>query len=336
MTRVLAIRDAAEAALELTASWIAEQHGTPLLTDTSRLDPAAAAAKALTPYLQGRDTASGWIAVDQAGTGLALLGASLHITDEDQPGSSFLPERFAQVGLGGAIVCGENDIDLLEDLLHPIREDARERSITRLMVSTRPHDWLLGSFWRAQGLQPEKWLAGSRTELVPELRDRPVTVRPAVPADADRLTELCLEEHDYHAQHTTAARRKNQAVGPTRRYVQEGLAETDHPRCLVAEDSSTGSLVGCLFLRINEHPEDSATGMIMPRRRAFIGLTSVTSEWRGRGAGTALVNEARRVISRQEVDYIFLFYVDSNDLSRRFWSRRGFSPVALDLAGNVL
>lgn len=336
MVSIARISEVPEEALRLISGWVSAQHGTPLLSDTASTDPAAAAAAVLDPYLQQRAMSSGWAAVDERGEVRALLGASLQITDEDHPGYSFLPERFAQVGLGHCIVREERDIGLLEGLLEKVRADAAEHSITRLMVTTRPHDWLLGSFWRTQGLQPEKWMAGRRSEPIPAVRDRQVALRIARRDDEEQLIALCREEHEYHALHTSAPHRRNQALAPTRRYVQDAFEETDYPRCLVAGDPETGALVGCLFLRINQQPSVSVLGPIMPQRRAFIGLTSVTESWRGRGAGAALTDYALRIVAEHGAGYTFLFYVDSNELSRSFWNRRGFAPVALDLAGEVL
>ncbi|WP_120002953.1 GNAT family N-acetyltransferase [Nesterenkonia muleiensis] len=336
MVTVLPIHQAPDAALQLVTESIADQHGTPLVADTSPVDPATAAQKLLKPYAEQTEMASGWLALDEGGSAVALLGASLVITDEDHPGYSFLPERFAQIGLGHAAARDEAAIEHLDALLQRIRDDAAAHSISRLMVSVRPHDWIMGSFWRSHGLQPEKLMAGRRVPAeIPE-SDYAVTVRPAVPEDEEQLIALCMEEYEYHALHTTAPHRRNQAVEPTRRYVSGGFDDVVHPRCLVAEDPDTGQLVGCLFLRINEQPRDSAIGMFMPRRRGFIGLTSVTESWRGRGAGSALLSEALRVFADRDVPYAFLFYVESNVLSKEFWNRRGFSPVAVDMAGEAL
>ena len=336
MVTVLPIHQTPDAALKLVTESIADQHGTPLVTDTSPVDPAAAAQKLLKPYLEQAAMSSGWVAVNDDDAAVALLGASLVITDEDHPGYSFLPERFAQIGLGHAVVRHAAAIEHFDALLERIRHDAAAHSITRLMVSVRPHDWIMGSYWRGRGLQPEKLMAGRPVPTeVPE-SDYAVTVRAAVPEDEDQLIALCMEEYEHHALYSTAPHRRNQAVEPTRRYVRGGFEDTGYPRCLVAEDPDSGQLVGCLFLRINEQPQDSAIGMFMPRRCGFIGLTSVTASWRGSGAGSALLGEALRVFAHHDVLYAFLFYVESNVLSNSFWNRRGFSPVAVDMAGEAL
>lgn len=179
-------------------------------------------------------------------------------------------------------------------------------------------------------------LAGCRVPAKIPGKNCPVILRAARPEDEEQLIALCTEEHEYHNRHTTAGRRGNPAVEATRKYVSGGFEDAGYPRCLVAVDPDSADLVGCLFLRINEQPPHTAVGGFMPRRRGFIGLTSVTQSWRGRGVGSALFDETLRVLAAHNAPYAFLFYVESNPLSNAFWNRRGFSPVTVDMAGELL
>ncbi|MBY0687604.1 GNAT family N-acetyltransferase [Microbacterium marinilacus] len=67
-----------------------------------------------------------------------------------------------------------------------------------------------------------------------------------------------------------------------------------------------------------------------------MGLTSVAPQARGTGVGTSLVDAALAWFADRGLDDVLLHFVDDNVLSCPFWSRRGFTPLVVTLAGDVL
>lgn len=330
--RLERIADAAEAAVQLAAWSIGGQAASPLVEPPTEFDPVAAAESALAPFLEGRDGASGWVALDHAGRARALLGARLEVTDEGHPGYTYLPPRYADVPLSVWHLASAPDAELLPLLVGGVAADARAKGVRRLMVQVRPHDWIAGSAWLRLGLRPGTVLAARPTRPALDPGSADVVVRPARPGDEDALVALAFEQYEYH---TECGMRSGQAEAPTRRLAEQWVARADPSRAQVALDAA-GTPVGFLEVHTVELPVHSPGLIYYPPRYGYIGLTSVTASARGRGVGRALAARALAGLADRGLDYAMLHYVVDNPLSRPFWSGLGFAPHVLTLAGDVL
>lgn len=331
------ITTAGDEPLALAARSLDAQPPTPLLDPAARIDPSVAARSALHRYIEGEDRTSGWAALGADGTARALLCAVLEVTDEDHPSFTYAPPRYAQVALSGWHVATASDAEQhLPTLVTHLAADARPLGITRLMVQTRPHDWIGGALWRSLGLQPDNVLAGRRTTPDLDPGDGDVHIRPIEPGDEPALVSLSMEEHEYHAAHTNTGTRSNQPIEPTLRNIREWLAVVGRPGALLAVDRGRGEPLGCMALHVIDLPEGSPGLAYYPPRYGYIGLTSVTQKARGRGLGRALTSRALAEFTDLGLEHVMLHYIDDNQLSRPFWTRVGFSPHVVTLAGDVL
>ncbi len=330
------VADAPDAAVRAVALGISRQSPTPLLVTPGAVDPSVAARAALSRHLDGDAMTSGWAALDPSGHAVAVLGATFEVTDEDRPSYTYMPERYATVPLSTWHVAGLAELDLLPVLLERVGRDAAALGIARLLVQTRPHDWLGGSAWRSLGLRPDNILAARRVApaLAPGRSD--VEIRAARTGDEDALVALSFEEYTFHTEHTATGTRSDQAEGPTRAIVSQWLAQTSPPGALVAVDPTSGTLLGCLALHVIDLPAGSPGLVYYPRRYGYVGMTSVTTSARGRGIGRALTSRALTELAALGLEHVMLHYIDDNTLSRPFWSRMGFSPHVVTLAGDVL
>lgn len=329
------VAEVEDAATSLLVRGLAGAPPTPLLGRPADLEPASAARGVLARALREDPRVSGWVALDATGRAVALLVATLEVTDEDHPAYTYMPERYAQATLSSWTVAEAEHACALGELVSCLAVDARRSGIRRLLVQTRPHDWVTQSVWRGLGLRPLTVTAARRTEQAPTRIDGAVSVRTAGPDDHDALVALAMEEHEHHATHTDVGVRSGQPVAPTARVVEQWLAGGAHSRALVAEDAR-GATVGCLALHLVDLPATHPAAFSFPRRYGYIGLTSVTADARGRGVGSALVAGALGELSELGRTEVFLDYAESNDSSRRFWNRQGFAPHVVTLGGDVL
>lgn len=335
--RLRRVTDHPEAALTLAARGIAAQSPSPFVEPTREFDPRLSAQMALSRHLKG-EASSGWIAFDDTGEGQAYVCAMLEVVDEDHPGYTYMPPRHAYVTAStwyaATAYAAEECLPLI---VERIAEDARELGIHHLIVGTRAHDWVGGAIWRQIGLKPSSIMAGRRS--APALTASiGVPIRTIQTGDEDSLYALALEEHLYHAVHTTSGTLFPQAEEPNRRVIQSWLANqvAGTSSTYVALEPKTGELLGSTALSIQDLPENSPGRRYLPSTYGYIGLTSVTETARGRGIGRALTARALVDFDERGIEHVFLHYIEDNHLSRPFWNRMGFSPIAVALAGDVL
>ncbi len=144
------------------------------------------------------------------------------------------------------------------------------------------------------------------------------TIRPAQPADLDRLVELMLALQD----HLEAANPDLWRIKPEAREQLKGQ--------LAARLTATGS---CAL--VAEHPADGVIGAAfgrvvinksyLPERAGQIDQLFVRVDHRRAGVGSQLVARLCRFFAEQGVDDLSLRYVVGNDEAAGFWSSLGFS-----------
>ncbi|GFZ31419.1 N-acetyltransferase [Clostridium zeae] len=73
--------------------------------------------------------------------------------------------------------------------------------------------------------------------------------------------------------------------------------------------------------------EDEVVGVILcghDGRRGYIYHTAVSSEYRGKGVGRALVQAVLEALRKEEINKVALVAFASNDLGNKFWHSIGF------------
>jgi hypothetical protein len=141
----------------------------------------------------------------------------------------------------------------------------------------------------------------------PETTPPGVSVRPALVDDVEILTELALEEHLYHAHHTTSGTSADQPRRTSRRIASEAVAAAaDGRTCqLVAERSAPrsegGAVVGSIIGTIERLGDDEITRYVLPARYGYIGLTSVTARSPRRRRGARARRRADELVHRERL-----------------------------------
>jgi GNAT superfamily N-acetyltransferase len=285
-------------------------------------------------YLHGEaDGRLGWTVIDSGGSVRAFAGATfLDLVPED-PRYTYMPPR----SVGVTATACHADSPQAASVCYPLLfdtlwEHADQQATPRLLVQTNPADPTAG-VWRELGLRPDVTMAVQPVRAWQTVPSPPpgIRVRRADPDDLEALTELALEEHHYHAHHTTSGTSRYQPRQTSRRMAAEAISAPDGMTCqLVAEragpSAAPATPLGSIVGTIHELVDDQLTRYLLPPRYGYIGLTSVTADARGSGVGRALVDALMRWFAANQVDIAFLHFVVDNPLSAPFWARLGFAP----------
>lgn len=208
--------------------------------------------------------------------------------------------------------------------------------------------------WRAQGVLAEvcrwpsrdQWVtdllraAGFEVFLQRSLRSaaplapssRPVPadlfVRRARPADEDVLTDLYLEESDYHHQtspyfrmtpYLAAAFRSTLAPEWQGQPLEEGGPLT----VLVERAGEVVAMASTYLVRVDDF---NNRDYLAPGRYADIAEVGVRADLRGQGIGRVLVQGVFDAYANRAIDGYVLGFSPQNPLSSRFWPHLGFLP----------
>lgn len=201
---------------------------------------------------------SGWVALD-SGRAVALLGATLEIVTEDHIGYTYTPPRYTSTPLSAWTATSWEDATAhLPTLVRAVAGDTREHGIARLLLQTRPHDWVAGALWRRLRMRPDAVLAGLTLTDASPTRTPRHRVRTATPTDEEALPRLAFEEYVFHAEHTGTGTLGTQPEEPTRREIGRAFAEqaAGTGETFLA-DGSDGQPVGSLRGMILELPDQS-------------------------------------------------------------------------------
>ncbi|GAA5116045.1 GNAT family N-acetyltransferase [Haloechinothrix salitolerans] len=150
-----------------------------------------------------------------------------------------------------------------------------------------------------------------------------VAVRGATLSDLDELVALQHEELSYSLR----------VIGGTMRDNATELITTSmrrsvyfSGRVLLAE--SDGVAVGAADCGVARAARGTwIQHRLPPGQWGYIGTLSVSSDARGTGVGTALVDAAHQILDADTERGVFLFYDLANPLSAVFWPRKGYRPL---------
>jgi len=143
-------------------------------------------------------------------------------------------------------------------------------------------------------------------------------IRQATPADAARLSSLCVDVQRLHAQHHPEIFRMPESEAFAVAFFDEILAEPKS-RIFIAEED--GHEVGFIFFQLIERPESPFT---FARRLLHIDQISVRPAAQRRGVGAALMGQAEAVAKEWNVERIQLDSWGFNTSAHQFFEYLGF------------
>ena len=146
------------------------------------------------------------------------------------------------------------------------------------------------------------------------------TIRKAKIEDAAAIealyTELEKDAVTYQSEHfvfSPAGARSQQL---------EGIMKSDSQVMLVAEDSETGLVIGfahVVFMGVK------AFSCLKPQTNIYLQDLVVSGDYRNRGIGTLLLNEAKKYGTEKGADFFRTQVFPMNKAGLRFYERNGFS-----------
>jgi len=146
-----------------------------------------------------------------------------------------------------------------------------------------------------------------------------ITIRRANSEDLPAIVQLWKEMADFHADLDRYFALAPSAEENIASFLQQRMSD-DSSEIWVAEQQ--GRVIGYSLAVIAERPL-----VFLERRCGKIFDLAVTSDYRRRGVGRALVEHAREWFHSQGVDSIELNVATSNDVGRAFWRSLGFAPT---------
>ena len=137
----------------------------------------------------------------------------------------------------------------------------------------------------------------------------------------DELRPLWLELHHHHERVSRVQPFVDDETSWAAR--RRSYVETfDHGGfALVAEDEE--GLAGYAMVRIHEGPDDS---WALEARYGEVWTILVTERTRGRGLGSALLDEVDAELARRGIRDLMIGVMEGNDDARRLYERRGLVP----------
>jgi GNAT superfamily N-acetyltransferase len=160
-------------------------------------------------------------------------------------------------------------------------------------------------------------IPGARTAAA-----RGLVIRPAAPADLDRVTELELGVVRYDA-HFGGSIPRPATAALVRAETQAALAKRPGWTWLAEQDGEPVALAVV-------EPPDAATwiaNMAQPGATAYLQTMFVRPGERGAGTGAALVRLVHDELDARGIDLTLLHYALVNPLSAPFWPRMGYRPL---------
>jgi hypothetical protein len=236
-------------------------------------------------YLDALDRA-GWVVLDGSDVRGFAGGTIVDLTPHDGR-HTFMPPQSVSI----AATAGHLDTAGAVMAVHDaVVAAAADRGTPRLLVATPPDAEPARTAWRAAGLSPDVVTAARHVSDWPGPAPPParIIIRTATPSDVDRLTDLAVEEHLYHATHTSTGTGPDQPQETSRRLAEQAVAappDTSHQ--LVAEETASGAVVRSLLGTIHALGDDQIQRFLLPPRYDYIGMTSVTAAHRCSGVGRA-------------------------------------------------
>ncbi|HEU6442142.1 MAG TPA: GNAT family N-acetyltransferase [Microvirga sp.] len=148
----------------------------------------------------------------------------------------------------------------------------------------------------------------------------PITLRTALPQDRDTVVELIHQLNLFEADLVGDRRRDYDAASA---YYDELMMRLTrrNGRIVLAEDN--GITVGAMGFSLDQ---DAAYVTDEVRSHGTVTDLIVHAEWRGRGVGQMLLNEAERLTREAGLKRLMIGALVANERAVRTYTRFGFEP----------
>jgi ribosomal protein S18 acetylase RimI-like enzyme len=145
-------------------------------------------------------------------------------------------------------------------------------------------------------------------------------IREAKSVDRDAIGDLWRELMLYHR---SLDARFTIAPDGEQKYVRHALdmMRSRNATVLVAEDLTSGEIVGYLMAELQSRP-----AIALPGLYGFISDICVQEAWRHQGIGRALFEEITRWFVARNAQAIELYIAEENPDSAAFWHAMGLTP----------
>jgi ribosomal protein S18 acetylase RimI-like enzyme len=156
-------------------------------------------------------------------------------------------------------------------------------------------------------------------ELPQRQSDLPVVIRVALPEDVVAISKLWLKFMQYNAALDSSFEVKPKVSARFAREIQDRLEDSNY-RIAVAETDN--ELAGYCFSYVSRKPYFFKLGKF-----GFIGDLFVSEQYRRRGIGRLLVDDAHAFFERRGAEQIELLVATKNIDTIKFWEKLGYTKL---------
>ena len=153
----------------------------------------------------------------------------------------------------------------------------------------------------------------------------PFVVRAATLEDYDGMRALLAEVDDLHRLNLPWLFQKPTEEPRSREFFEQ-LLGSEHSSLLVAD--AAGQIVGVATALLRTSPDFA---LFITQTWGVLDNIAVSSSWRRRGVGTALIREAEHWVRARGASWIELGVYEFNEDARSFYRTLGYSPVSTKL-----
>lgn len=156
----------------------------------------------------------------------------------------------------------------------------------------------------------------------------PLSIRPAVEADLDRIVDLIAELDTYHQPFEPDLVHQGTPVPAKRDGFARFLNDEGFVVLVAAEGgATTGEAVGTIAGFVRMQIEDRKENRIFKARRVgIVHELAVAADSRRSGLGRALMAAVHDAARSRDVDYVTLSHFASNEATGRFYDAIGYRP----------
>lgn len=152
----------------------------------------------------------------------------------------------------------------------------------------------------------------------PTVDESPI-IRVAMPEDVVAISRMWLKFMDYNSKFDQSFKVKSKIVGRFARELQQRLDDPNYRLAVVDIDDE---LAGYCLSYISRKPYFFKLGKF-----GFVGDLFIREEYRRRGYGKLLVDDAHAFFRRKKVNQIELLVAQGNVNTIRFWEKLGYKAL---------
>jgi len=149
------------------------------------------------------------------------------------------------------------------------------------------------------------------------LKQTPITIRPATPADAEAITRVYMESAEHHASLDPERYWLPDAEAITARY-REGLQHPPEDKAITLVAELDGEIVGFVDARLDRSPDPMHRDILY----CHVVEIAVSRHQQGRRIGERLLQAAEEWGRSQGADFAMLEYNAANTRAGNFYQQR--------------